>query len=710
MLASTHQPILRPGHNVWRIERARRAAVLIDAAAFFSAVREAMLKARRCIFVLGWDMHSQTPLVGETGEADDGFPQLFGDFLRELVERRPELDIHLLSWDFAFLYAAERELFPRMRFGWQMPERVHFRLDNAVPLGSSQHQKLIIVDDLLAFSGGLDVTIRRWDTSEHKLDNPHRVDPAGAPYAPFHDVQMMVDGEAAKALGDLARRRWHRGCGETVDAYSLTEEEHPWPASVEPDFTDVDVGIARTLPAYDNDEAVSEVEPLFLDSVEAAERSVYIENQFLTFKPFAQRLARRLRKNPELEALIIAPEKAESWIEYRTMRPGRILFRKALDAAQSRVRLMYPEVESGSGRVSTMVHSKVMIIDDRLLRVGSANLNNRSMAADTECDLVIEAQTEEHRAAIRAVRNRLLADHCGVTPAAVAEELERDPSVLSAGTRLSGRGHRLKPIDDGDPDDEELAAQLRRIADPYDPIGFETVNGLFESWLTARQRSALLKLSIAVALFLALTLVWYVTPLSEYADLDATRKTFAAFAESWYAAPAVVGIFVAAGLLSFPVTVLIAATAAGFGPALGLLYASIGALASAFVTYAIGSFVGRGTLRQVLGPRLDKVRKRIAKRGVIAVAAIRLVPIAPFTLVNLAAGASEIRAVDFMLGTILGLAPGMIVLSLLGEQIFRVLAAPTLTSMTFLILAIAAWIAVTLGGQYLLTRVWTKSR
>ena len=710
MLASTHQPILRPGHNVWRIERARRAAVLIDAAAFFSAVREAMLKARRCIFVLGWDMHSQTPLVGETGEADDGFPQLFGDFLRELVERRPELDIHLLSWDFAFLYAAERELFPRMRFGWQMPERVHFRLDNAVPLGSSQHQKLIIVDDLLAFSGGLDVTIRRWDTSEHKLDNPHRVDPAGAPYAPFHDVQMMVDGEAAKALGDLARRRWHRGCGETVDAYSLTEEEHPWPASVEPDFTDVDVGIARTLPAYDNDEAVSEVEPLFLDSVEAAERSVYIENQFLTFKPFAQRLARRLRKNPELEALIIAPEKAESWIEYRTMRPGRILFRKALDAAQSRVRLLYPEVESGSGRASTMVHSKVMIIDDRLLRVGSANLNNRSMAADTECDLVIEAQTEEHRAAIRAVRNRLLADHCGVTPAAVAEELERDPSVLSAGTRLSGRGHRLKPIDDGDPDDEELAAQLRRIADPYDPIGFETVNGLFESWLTARQRSALLKLSIAVALFLALTLVWYVTPLSEYADLDATRKTFAAFAESWYAAPAVVGIFVVAGLLSFPVTVLIAATAAGFGPALGLLYASIGALASAFVTYAIGSFVGRGTLRQVLGPRLDKVRKRIAKRGVIAVAAIRLVPIAPFTLVNLAAGASEIRAVDFMLGTILGLAPGMIVLSLLGEQIFRVLAAPTLTSMTFLILAIAAWIAVTLGGQYLLTRVWTKSR
>ena len=703
------QTIVRPGHNVWRVERAARAAVLVDGAAYFRAVREALLKAQRCVVILGWDMHSQTPLVGETGEADDGLPRLLGEFLCELVELRPGLEVHLLSWDFAVLYTAERELFPRLRFGWSTPARVHFRLDNAVPLGSSQHQKLIVVDDAVAFSGGLDLTIRRWDTSEHRLDNAQRVDPVGKPYAPFHDVQMMVDGAAARALGEIARTRWQRGCGETI-APLERELQDPWPRSVTPDFSGVDVGIARTQPIYHDETEVCEVEKLFLESIDAAEHSIYIENQFLTFAAFAERLAQRLAEKPDLEVLIVAPEKAESWIEYQAMRSGRILFARELRrAGGERVKLVYPEVAADGARASTMIHSKVMIVDDRFLRVGSANLNNRSMAADTECDLAIEARNDSERAAIRAVRDRLLADHCGVEPEAVAEEIKRHGSLLRAADTLSGRGHRLRPIDDGDIDDQELAIYMQRIADPHEPIGMEVMSGLFESWLSARQRSALKKLAFALLVLLALTLVWYLTPLSEFTSLEEMRAMFASFAGTWYGAPLVIGVFVLGGLVAFPLTVLIAATAAAFGPALGIAYAGVGALASAIVTYAIGALLGRETLRQVLGPKLDSVRRRIARRGVVAVAAIRLVPIAPFTLVNLAAGASEIRAIDFMIGTVLGLAPGMIVLSLMGGQVFQILTEPTAMSLTLLVLAIAAWIGVTLGGQYLLTRFWKNS-
>lgn len=703
------QTIVRPGHNVWRVERAARAAVLVDGAAYFRAVREALLGAQRCVVVLGWDMHSQTPLVGETGAADDGLPRLLGEFLSELVETRPGLEVHLLSWDFAVLYAAERELFPRLRFGWSTPARVHFRLDNAVPLGSSQHQKLIIVDDAVAFSGGLDLTIRRWDTAEHRLDNPHRVDPAGRPYAPFHDVQMIVDGAAARALGEIARMRWQLGCGETIAALER-ELQDSWPASVAPDFSDVNVGIARTQPVYSNETEVCEVEKLFLESIDAAEHSIYIENQFLTFAAFAERLARRLSEKPDLEVLIIAPEKAESWIEYQAMHSGRILFTRELKrAGGGRVKLVYPEVKAGNARASTMIHSKVMIIDDRFLRVGSANLNNRSMAADTECDLVIEARSDSERAGIRAVRDRLIADHCGVEPEAVAAEMERHGSLLRTVDSLSGRGHRLQPIDDGELDDQELAIYMRRIADPHDPIGMEVMSGLFESWLSARQRSALKKLAFALVALIALTLVWYLTPLSEFTSLEEMRAMFESFAGTWYGAPLVIAVFVLGGLVAFPLTVLITATAAAFGPALGIAYAGLGALASAIVTYAIGALLGRETLRQVLGPKLDSVRQRITRRGVVAVAAIRLVPIAPFTLVNLAAGASEIRAIDFMIGTVLGLAPGMIVLSLMGGQVFQILTAPTAMSLTLLVLAIAAWIGVTVGGQYLLTRFWKNS-
>jgi phosphatidylserine/phosphatidylglycerophosphate/cardiolipin synthase-like enzyme/uncharacterized membrane protein YdjX (TVP38/TMEM64 family) len=709
MRANTRgQTLLHPGRNVWRVERAARAAVLIDGAAYFHAVREVLRKARRRVFILGWDMHSQTRLVGPKGEPDDGVPALFGDFLRALVQARPRLEIYLLSWDFAFLYAMEREFLPRLKLGWKTPASVHFQLDNAVPIGSSQHQKLIVVDDAIAFSGGLDVTIRRWDTSEHRLDNPQRVDPAGVPYAPFHDVQIMVDGAAARALGEIACARWERACGDDVPPPDGRVGGDPWPECVAWDFCDVDIGIARTQPAYGNAPAVREVEQLFLDSIEAAERSIYIENQFLTFVEFADRLCRRLAKKRALEALIVAPERAESWIEYHTMRSGRIHFARTLcREGGARTRLVYPQVEAGGERGATMVHSKVMIVDDKVLRVGSANLNNRSMAVDTECDLVIEARDARQRAAIRAVRDRLLADHCGVTPEVVAAELKRSKSLLRAAERLSGNGHSLQPIDDGEPDPEEFARYLQSIADPHQPIGAELLNNMFVP-IPKRRRSALVKVGIAALMLLALTLAWQLTQLAEYANLDSLRYTLASFSRSPYGALVGIGVFILAGFIAFPLTVLIAANAAAFGPVLGILYAAIGAMTSAAITYTIGGAIGRKALRDLLGPRLGKLRRQIERRGVIAIAVIRLVPIAPFTIVNLVAGASDIRPLDFMLGTALGLAPGIVVLSLLGGTIVDVLTQPTPLTVALLLCAAAGWIAITFAGQYLIARYRAK--
>ena len=218
--------ILQRGQNAWRVERADRMAVLVDAGAFFRAVREALLKAKRSVFIVGWDLHSQTRLVGETDRADDGYPETLADFLSALVRERPKLTVRLLLWDYSVLYANERELFPRIALGWKTPDRVRFALDDAVPFGASQHQKLVIVDDCVAFSGGLDVTIRRWDTSAHEVDSPHRVDPNGHPYRPFHDVQAVVDGAAARALGGIGRARWMCLTGERVQAVHGTRI--PW--------------------------------------------------------------------------------------------------------------------------------------------------------------------------------------------------------------------------------------------------------------------------------------------------------------------------------------------------------------------------------------------------------------------------------------------------------------------------------------------------
>ena len=153
----------------------------------------------------------------------------------------------------------------------------------------------------------------------------------------------------------------------------------------------------------------------------------------------------------------------------------------------------------------------------------------------------------------------------------------------------------------------------------------------------------MLKVAAAGVLLAALALAWHFTPLEQMAEPEAVRATLASFAQNPWAPLLMIATFVAAGLVAFPVTILIAATAAAFGPWPGLAYATAGVLVSAMVTYAVGARLGKEALRNVLGPRLNRIRRRIARRGVIAVATIRLVPLAPFTVVNLVAGASAIR-------------------------------------------------------------------
>ena len=703
-----------PGRNAWRIAHADRASVLIDAGAFFGAVRAALRSARRSVFIIGWDLDSRTRLVGEDCATHDGWPVALRDFLTHLVRERRDLTVYLLAWDYAVLYALEREPFPSLKLGWNTPSRVRFRLDNALPLGASHHQKVIVVDDAVAFSGGLDLTIRRWDTRRHELDDPRRHDPADQPYRPFHDIQMMVDGDAARALGELARERWARATGEHValgpggarrfapDGPSYCAPDGAsWPHAVTPDFTDVDIAIARTLPEDRDQNEVREAEALFHDMIGRAERAIYIENQFLTCVPIAQALAKRMHEKPELELVMVAPHTPDTWLESHTMRNGRIRFLRALQQSGigSRVRLVYPEVRQDERITHTMVHSKVMIIDDALLRVGSANLNNRSMGTDTECDLALEARSEDQRRDIETIRARLVADHCGVSEQEAAEAI-RAGGLLHAADTLTARGHRLTPIDDGEPDAGEFADYIQVLADPERPIqSKEVLAGLLGDRFPRSKTALWVKLAAIPLAFLALAVAWQFPPLSNIASPEQIGPMLRALTDEPWAPLLVLGVYIVGGLISFPVLILIAATAAAFGPLTGLLYAATGSLASAVVTYAVGVALGRDSLRAVIGPRLKRVQRRIVNGGVLTIAAIRLIPIAPFTVVNLVAGASEIRIGAFVAGTILGMAPGILVMSALGHQLMRIISGPSAADVVLLAGVIALWLVLAGGVQ-----------
>src|SRR5690606_28412127 len=142
---------------------AERFRLLVDAEEYFRAVRDAIVNARHSVFVVGWDIDSNLKLV--PGGAGDGFPDRFADFLHALASARPSLRIYTLPWDFSMLYAMDREWRPVYDMGWRRHRRMVFGLDGRHPLGAAHHQKIVVVDDRLAFVGGMDLTRRRWDTS-----------------------------------------------------------------------------------------------------------------------------------------------------------------------------------------------------------------------------------------------------------------------------------------------------------------------------------------------------------------------------------------------------------------------------------------------------------------------------------------------------------------------------------------------------------------
>jgi uncharacterized membrane protein YdjX (TVP38/TMEM64 family) len=337
-------------------------------------------------------------------------------------------------------------------------------------------------------------------------------------------------------------------------------------------------------------------------------------------------------------------------------------------------------------------------------------MNNRSMGADSECDLAIEAKNRAERRAIVEIRNRLIGEHCGVSAAAVARALKRHRnSLIAVADTLTANGHSLRPIDDGEPDAGELAAYMEDLADPRHPLRISGLwHGLLD-WGRTRVGAAAWKIAVAAVLVGLLTLAWHVTPLADLADLDAVRNLLEAAGQQPWAGAWVVGTFLAGGLVAFPVTILIAATAAAFGPWFGFLYATLGVLASALATYALGARFGQRALRGLLGARLDRIRARIGRQGVLAVAAIRVVPVAPFTFVNLAAGASAIKLLDYIAGTLLGMLPGLIVMSALGHRIVAILSNPSLAEVSLLALAILGWIAVTIAVQALVSRLWSRA-
>lgn len=463
---------LQPGRNCWRMATAEQLAFLVDGASYFDAFYRAALNAQRSITILSWDIDTRIRLHRNLPHVD-GFPTELGPFLRRLLNRKQSLHVRILNWDYSMLYAMERQWFSPIRFGWNSHPRLHVRLNGCHPLGACQHEKLVVIDDTVAFIGGLDLTTHRWDTPAHHQYDPHRVDPDGNAYPPFHDIHTMVAGEVAQALSDLARLRWHHATGERLAPTHRRPVSAVWPTGVSVDLSNLSLGVARTQPRYENQPDVREIEQLYLDAIAAAQRSIFMESQYLTAHRVGEALHTRLSGPHAPEVVIVTRRKSDGWLERYTMDALRArMIRRLREAAKpNRFRVYWPTTSWMSADTCIGVHSKLLMVDDSILTIGSANCSNRSLGVDTECNLVIDgSQSKTVRAGLKRLRHKLLGEHLGRQASEVQQTERRKRSIIGTINELNIGRRRLHEYSCDQDDEVERLLPSMTLIDPERPV------------------------------------------------------------------------------------------------------------------------------------------------------------------------------------------------------------------------------------------------
>ena len=337
--------VLREGENCWRIAKAPRAAFLIDADAYFTAFRHAVSpRARERVHARLGHRQPRPAQPRHRGSAAHA---------AAVPERRARppapLRVFALAWDFSVLFTLEREPSP--------PTASPGTPTRAWPSGSTTRTRSAGPTTRRSSSSttrwrSREASISRSGAGTHprtRRDEPARVDPAGHPYPPAHDIQMMVDGEAAAALGELARARWRAATGEApLPAARPRPSPRPicGPRLTIPDVRDAPIGIARTMPPFRDAPGVQEIATCAEQAIASARRFIYIENQYLTSAAIGAALARRLAEPAGPEVVVVLPREEHGWLEQSSMGVMRArVLRHLLGADRhGRLRLFFPDI------------------------------------------------------------------------------------------------------------------------------------------------------------------------------------------------------------------------------------------------------------------------------------------------------------------------------------------------------------------------------
>ncbi|WP_133901801.1 phospholipase D-like domain-containing protein [Actinophytocola oryzae] len=376
--------------------------VLVDGEEALPTIQEAIRNARSHVHIANW--HA-SPDFRLTREPD-------APTLRDLlaVTAQRGVDVRLLLWAGPPMPAFQptRGLVKAQQKKFTENTGVRCVLDARERTMHCHHEKLVIVDDEVAFVGGLDFTALegdRHDSSEHP---PNR--PIG-----WHDLMTRLRGPVVADVAGHFAHRWSEVAGEDLP-------EPPQQAKA----GDTRVQFLRTVPDKTYGFAPKgefTILDAYLRALRSARRLVYLENQFLWSPEIAELLIDKLCDPPDdrFRMVLLLPRKPSNGADTTRGQLGRLL-----DADDGKNRLVATTVSTHDGDESApvYVHAKLGIVDDEWMTIGSANLNEHSLFNDTEVNVATD-----DRALIRATRQRLWSEHLR-TPAA---ELDGDPTDIVDG-------------------------------------------------------------------------------------------------------------------------------------------------------------------------------------------------------------------------------------------------------------------------------------
>jgi phosphatidylserine/phosphatidylglycerophosphate/cardiolipin synthase-like enzyme len=380
-----------------------RLEVLVDGASALPAMAAAMRGARSHVHLCGWHLEAGFQL----SRGADGEP------LRELLARLAErVDVRVLVWAGAPLpvFSPTRRQVRAGREALVRGTRIRCELDACTRPLHCHHEKLLVVDDEVAFVGGIDLTTLagdRYDSSAHPAQEQRRLG--------WHDAAVRIHGPLVADVAAHIAMRWEAVAGERLPAVRT-------PAPAGP----VTAQLARTVPerAYRalHDGEFSALEA-YVRALRSAQRLIYLENQFLWSPEIVALLEAKLRDPPcdAFRLVVLLPARPKDGGDDTR---GQLARLDAADAGAGRLLAATLQSRSGERAGPLYVHAKVAVVDDAWLAVGSVNLNEHSLFNDTEVAVV----TEDGDLA-RDTRLRLWAEHLERDPAEVAG----DPAAVVDG-------------------------------------------------------------------------------------------------------------------------------------------------------------------------------------------------------------------------------------------------------------------------------------